>query len=107
VFAAPHLSGVYVEGLAGLGAQLRVSDWVRLRAGIASGQARLDRNNQPTDEVVMLGGFIVASVDLFRLARGRAAAETVLRFDVDGHLVQGTTFPRESISLSGGAGFRF
>lgn len=107
VVAAPHLSGTYVEGLAGLGAQIRVSEWVRIRAGVATGQARLDRAGKSVDSAVMLGGFVVASVDLFRLTRGRAATEAMIRFDVDGHLVAGTTFPRESVALSGGVGFRF
>jgi len=107
VLAAPHSSGVYVEGLAGVGAQIRVSEWVRIRAGVASGQARLDRSGKPVDTAVMLGGFVVASVDLFRLTRGRAATEAMIRFDVDGHLVAGTSFPRESVALSGGVGFRF
>jgi hypothetical protein len=107
VLAAPRLSGTYIEGLAGVGAQIRLSDWVRLRAGIASGQARLDRKGSPTDAAILIGGFIVASVDLFRLVRGRAAVEAMLRFDVDGHLLAGETFPRESVALSGGAGFRF
>ncbi len=105
VLAGPRLAGVYVEGMAGLGVQLRVNDWVRLRAGIASGQARLDRSTQPTDTAILLGGFVVASVDLVRF--GRASACGMLRFDVDGHLVAGATFARESIALSAGAGFRF
>ena len=107
VLAAPRLGGVYIEGLAGLGAQVRLSESVRLRVGIASGQARLDRDTKPPDLAVLLGGFVVASVDLFRLGRGRAAAETTLRLDIDGHLAAGSTFPRESIALSLGAGFRF
>jgi hypothetical protein len=107
VLAAPRLDGVYVEGLAGLGIQIRLSDWVRLRAGIAGGQARLDRDSRPTDYAILLGGFLVASVDLFRLTRGRAATEAMLRLDIDGHLLAGETFPRQSLALSAGAGFRF
>jgi hypothetical protein len=107
VLAAPGLDGVYVEGLAGLGIQLRLSDWVRLRAGIAGGQARLDRDAAATDYAILLGGFLVTSVDLFRLTRGRGATEAMLRLDIDGHLLAGDTFPRQSLALSAGAGFRF
>jgi len=107
VLAGPRLDGVYVEGLGGLGAQLRLSDWVRVRLGIAAGQARLDRDGLATDRAVLLGGFLAASVDLFRLAHDRAAVEIALRLDVDGHLDAGRTFPRESLSLALALGVRF
>ena len=107
VLATRRLEGVYLEGLASLGVQVRVTDWVRLRGGIAAGRVRLDRNGIPTDYATLVGGFLAASVDLFRFARDRAATELALRFDADGHLDPGTTFPRESVSLSLAAGIRF
>ena len=107
VLAAPHLSGVYLEGLGGLGVQVRLSEWVRLRLGIASGLLRLAREGLATDSTILLGGFVAASVDLFHLGRGRAAVETMLRLDVDGHLVTEGIFPAESLALSVGLGFRF
>lgn len=107
VLASPRLGGVYVEGLASLGAQIRVSDRVRIRGGVSAGRARLDRDGQPTDYVTLIGGFLAASLDMFRFARDRAATELALRLDADGHLDPGTTFPHESISLSLAAGIRF
>ncbi len=107
VIAAPHLSGVFVEGLGGLGVQIRLSEWVRLRLGIASGVLRLDRDGFATDHAILLGGFVAASVDLFHLGRGRAAVETMLRLDVDGHLLTEGVFPAESMALSIGLGLRF
>jgi len=107
VLAGSRLSGVYVEGTAGIGAQLRVSDAVRLRLGADAGQARLTRKAQANDYAVIIGGFFAASVDLVHLGRGRAAVEAMLRIDVDGHAEVGTTFPRQSLSISTGLGFRF
>lgn len=107
VLAGPRLGGVYVEGTAGIGAQLRVSDAVRLRVGADAGQARLTRKGQPNDYVVIIGGFFAASVDLVHLGRGRAAVEAMLRIDADGHADVGVTFPRQSLSISTGLGFRF
>lgn len=107
VLAGPRLGGAYIEGLGGLGLQVRLSDWVRLRVGIAAGQARQLREARAADTAVLIGGWVAASVDLFRLVRERAAVEVVLRFDAGGHLDVGVTFPKESIALSLGFGFRF
>lgn len=107
VLAAPRLGGVYLEGLASVGAQVRVSDRVRLRGGVTAGRARLDRQGQATDYATLVGGFLAASVDMFRFARDRVATALALRFDADGHLDVGQTFSKESISLSLAAGIRF
>jgi hypothetical protein len=107
IFAGPRMSGVYVEGLAGVGPQLRVSDSVRLRVGAAGGQARLDRKGMATHYSPLVGGFFAASVDLVHLGRGRVAAVAMLRIDVDAQPGAEVGFPHESLSISTGLGFRF
>lgn len=107
VMAGPRLGGAYLEGLGGVGLQLRVTDWVRIRGGAAAGQASLLRSNFVTDHAVLVGGWIAASVDLFRLLHDRAAAVISLRLDADGHVDPGATFSQESIELTLAVGFRF
>lgn len=107
VLAAPHRGGTYLEGMGAVGLQLRVSDWVRLRAGAAAGRARLARNGEPTDHANLVGGFFAVSIDLFRLLHDRAATVISLRVDADGHLDAGSTFSKESLALTLGAGIRF
>ena len=107
VLAGRRRGGTYLEGLGGIGLQLRVSDSVRLRAGAAAGRARLDRSGQPTDSATLVGGFFAASIDLFRLLRDRAATIISFRVDADGHLDAGQTFSRESLAVTLGLGLRF
>jgi hypothetical protein len=93
----------YLEGLASLGVQLRVNDWVRLRAGAAAGQLTLDKQAAP-----LIGGFLAASIDLFALGGGRLATALCLRFDVDGLVADSaTTLPDSSIALAIGLGLRY
>lgn len=106
VLAGRRRGGTYLEGLGGIGLQLRVSDWVRLRAGAAAGRARLDRGGQPTDSATLVGGFFAASIDLFRLLHDRASTVISFRVDADGHLAPGTTFSHESLAVTLGLGFR-
>lgn len=94
--------GGYLEGLAGIGVQLRVSERVRLRAGPAVGQATLGG-----DRAVMVGGFAVGSIDLFPLGGGRIATALSLRVDVDSMIGARTLLPDSSLGLSAGLGLRY
>ncbi len=92
----------YLEGLGGLGLQLRVNDWVRLRAGAAAGQALM-----PDDTAVLVGGFLAASIDLFSLGSGRVAFTLSLRLDIDAMLGATTSLPDQTLALALGLGLRY
>lgn len=92
----------YLEGLAGVGLQLRLSDRVRIKASPAAGQLSL---NGAT--AVLVGGFLAGSVDLIAFGGGRVAATIGLRFDVDGLVNGGKTLPEASIALAAGVGLRY
>jgi hypothetical protein len=108
VLAGKQGGEVYIEGLAGLGIQVRVSETVRLRAGPAAGQAYL-----PRDRAVLVGGFLVASIDLFALGSGRLALALSARLDIDAMLAQGRSpteravLPEQSLALAVGLGIRY
>jgi len=92
----------YLEGIGGLGLQLRVNDWVRLRAGAAAGQSLM-----PDDQAVLVGGFLVASIDLFSLGNGRVAFALSLRLDIDAMVGAATTLPDQTLALALGLGLRY
>jgi hypothetical protein len=92
----------YLEGLGGLGLQLRVNDLVRLRAGAAAGQALM-----PDDVAVLVGGFLAASIDLFQLGNGRVAFALSLRLDIDAMIGAMRTLPDASLALGLGIGLRY
>jgi hypothetical protein len=92
----------YLEGLAGLGLQLRVGDRVRLKASPAAGQLSFNRAS-----AVLVGGFLAVSVDLVAFGGGRVAATIGMRFDVDGLINGGRTLPESSIALAVGVGLRY
>ena len=94
--------GGYLEGLAALVLQLRVSDRVRVRAGPSAGQISLKG-----DSAKLVGGFLAGSVDLFAFGGGRVATTIGLRFDVDGLVGGGKELPDSSISLAVGVGLRY
>jgi hypothetical protein len=92
----------YLEGLGGLGLQLRVNDWVRLRAGAAAGQALM-----PEDTAVLVGGFLACSIDLFALGPTRAAFTLSVRLDIDAMIGAAKTLPDQSLALALGLGLRY
>jgi hypothetical protein len=94
---------LYVEGLGGLGLQLRANDRVRVRAGVAAGRATL-----PDDAGTLVGGFLAGSVDVLPLgAGGRLATALALRLDIDGVLGAGARLPERSLGLAVGVGVRY
>jgi hypothetical protein len=94
--------GDYLEGLAGLGLQLHVSDRVRIRASPAAGQLSLK-----ADKGVLVGGFVAGSIDLIPFGGGRVAATIGLRLDIDGVLGGGLELPDSTLSLAIGVGLRY
>jgi hypothetical protein len=92
----------YLEGLAGLGLQLRVSDRVRLKASPAAGQLTVAGAS-----ALLVGGFLAGSVDVVAFGGGRVAATIGLRFDVDGVVNGDKTLPQASIALALGVGLRY
>ena len=92
----------FLEGLGGVGLQVRLSDLVRLRAGAAAGQA-IDQ----ADTATMVGGWVAGSVDLFALGGGRLALAISLRLDVDALLGVAPTLPDQSLALALGFGLRY
>jgi hypothetical protein len=110
-----------LDGAGGLGLQLRVSDWVRLRGGAAAGQLRAGipaslRNGGPSEiQAITVGGWLAASVDLFALG-GHIATTISLRLDVDGLLGlpapppsggSARVLPDQTLALALGLGFRY
>ena len=97
----------FLEGLGGVGLQLRLSETVRVRAGAAAGQA-----SNKDDVAVLVGGWLAGSVDLFALGGGRLSMALSLRLDVDG-LVGATKvgidkrLPDQSLALALGLGLRY
>jgi hypothetical protein len=103
----------FLDGAGGIGLQLRVSDWVRLRAGAAAGQIRAGVPNDlrgPSEiTAVTVGGWLAASIDLFVLG-GHLATSISLRLDVDALLAESSTvavLPDQSLALALGLGFRY
>jgi hypothetical protein len=94
--------GGYLEGVAGLGVQLRLSDRVRLRAGPAAGQLLVDGLT-----AVIVGGYLAGSIDLIPFGRGRVAFSIAVRFDVDGLVAGSPRLPDTSMALSAGIGLRY
>jgi hypothetical protein len=92
----------YLEGLAGLGLQLRLSDRVRIKASPAAGQMTLDG-----DSKVIVGAFVAGSVDIIPFGGGRVAATIGLRFDADGLIGASKRLPGGSIALALGVGLRY
>jgi hypothetical protein len=92
----------YLEGLASLGPQVRVSDRVRVRAGAAAGQAVFG-----DERTALVGGFLVGSFDLFALGGGRLALALAVRLDLDAHLGERAALPGQSLGLAAGLGLRY
>jgi hypothetical protein len=102
VMAGGDHDAPYIEGLAGVGVQLRVNEIVRVRAGPAAGQLSLG-----SARATLVGGFLSGSVDLFRLGSGRLALALSLRLDVDAVLSHDPTLPEQSLALALGLGLRY
>jgi hypothetical protein len=102
VLAGGSHDAPYMEGLAALGAQVRVNEIVRIRTGPAAGQLRVGTTRAP-----LIGGFLAASVDLFRLGSGRLALALSLRLDVDAVLSDDASVPNQSLALALGIGLRY
>lgn len=118
VVAGKQAEAVYLEGLGSLGLQLRVSELVRLRAGAAAGQARVTPESgadparvRPADAAVLVGGFVMASIDLFSLGAGRLAMALSARLDLDAHVAEARrevrSLPDNSLALAVGLGLRY
>jgi len=102
VLAGSQAGNHYLEGLADVGLQLRVTETVRLRAGPTVGQCTL-----ADDSAVMIGGFFAGSIDLFALGTGRLATTIGVRLDVDGMLGGRSLLPDRSMSFALGLGVRY
>lgn len=98
----PSDVGLYREVLGGVGVELHMSRAIRLRAGAAVGTAAMRR-----DQAALVGGFVMASIDLVPIGRAHFAAVLQLRFDYDAAVSPGSSLPEQSIALVGGLGFRY
>jgi hypothetical protein len=92
----------YLEGLGGAGVQLRVGNRVRVRGGVAAGQARFRG-----DSATLVGGFLAGSIDLFALGGGRLSTALTVRLDLDADIGAQTYLPDQSLALAVGLGFRY
>jgi hypothetical protein len=92
----------YLEGLGGVGFQVRVGSRVRVRIGGAAGQARFRG-----DYATLVGGFLAGSIDLFALGNGRLSTALTVRLDVDGDIGAQVYLPDESVAFAVGLGFRY
>lgn len=102
VLAGSQAGLPYVEGLADVGLQIRVSQTVRLRGGPTGGQCRLGDDN-----AAMVGGFFAGSIDLFTLGTGRLATAIGARLDLDWLLGARSLLPDRSLSFALGLGVRY
>ncbi len=89
----------------------RVTDWVRVAAGVAGGRLWLccgDASSSQTDAAI-IGGLLRIGMDFYpRQSNLLKALSLWLRIDIDGH--PGSTeslLPSTSLSMSGSFGFRF
>jgi hypothetical protein len=93
----------YNELVMGLGVQLRLKERLRASAGLASGQ--LTRSDQTA---VLLGGFLMANIDLLPLSGGRFGIALTLRLDGDYDLgAHSGVLPIGSMALCSGIGLRY
>jgi hypothetical protein len=92
----------YLEGLGGVGVQLRLGNRVRIRAGAAAGQARWHG-----DAATLVGGFLAGSIDLFALGGGRLSTALTVRLDIDADVGAQTYLPDQSLAFAVGLGFRY
>lgn len=97
-------SDSYLELAGDLGAQFRLGERARVRAGLDAGRAWLDGTRLGA---TLVGGWIALGLDLFAFARGRAATALTVRFDVGGFPDGNERFPGATIALCGGLGGRY
>ncbi|HZS38813.1 MAG TPA: hypothetical protein VFF06_18400 [Polyangia bacterium] len=102
VLAGSQAGNHYLEGLADVGLQLRVTESVRLRGGPTAGRCTLGE-----DSAVMVGGFFAGSIDLFALGPGRLSTTLGVRLDVDSMLGGRSLLPDRSLSFALGLGVRY
>ncbi len=91
----------FFEGLGGLLLQLRLGR-VRLRAGPTAGQEKWRG-----DSATLVGGVVVASIDVFPLGGGRLSTTVSLRLDFDADVGAATFLPDSSAALALGLGVRY
>ena len=95
-----EISTLFIEGLGGLGIDLRVSDAVRLRGGVAGGRAFLgDRS------AAMAGVFLGTTIDVVALGP-KIGLVIAARFDYDA-LLGDPELPKHSVALTAGTGIRY
>jgi hypothetical protein len=92
----------YLEAAGDFALQLFLGERVRARIGFDAGWASLPDGSSP-----LVGGFAALSFDVFAFSAGRAALALSVRFDADGFLTDAESFPRSSLALGIGAGFRY
>ncbi len=95
-------TNLYLEGLGGIGLQLRVARLLHIQLGPTVGQAFYKH-----DDALLVGGMLAAGIRLFSLGRGRISTAVNLRFDVDGNLGARAALPDQSMSLALGIGIQY
>ncbi len=94
----------YLEAAGDLGAQLRLGERVRLRAGFSGGEGWIPSH---ASSATMLGGWLAVSIDVLQLAAGNMALTFMARLDVGGFLGAGPDFAIGTMALCGGFGLRY
>ncbi|MSP63512.1 MAG: hypothetical protein EXR72_24845 [Myxococcales bacterium] len=93
----------YLEAAGDIGAQIRVGERVRLRAGFDAGRAFIDWRKR----ALVVGGWTSLGFDLLTYAGGRVAMSLTIRLDIGAFPGAAAPFPSGTLALCAGLGWRY